>query len=117
MKFLRPVLFALFVVPFAAVLVLFAVANRGIVPVSLDPFSREAPALLLQLPLFVVAFAALALGVVLGGFAAWLVQGKHRRAERRYRREANRLRAKVEATGEATDRTTGLTGLPALTAR
>ena len=117
MKFLRPVLFILFVLPFAAVLVLFAVANRAPVPLSLDPFSPDAPALLLRPPLFVIAFAALALGVLLGGIAAWLAQGKHRRAERRYRREANRLRAAVETGAGGGERVGGLTGLPALTSR
>lgn len=114
MRILRPILFLLFVVPFGAALVLFAVANRGVVPLSLDPFSTDAPALLLRPPLFVVAFAALALGVLLGGIASWLAQGKHRRAERRYRREAGRLRATVEASESGGERLSGVTGLPAL---
>ena len=58
------------------------------------------------------------LGVLLGGMASWLAQGKHRRAERRYRREASRLRATVEAGESAGERGTdpraGVTGLPAL---
>jgi len=113
-KVLRPLLFLVFVLPFAAALVLFAVANRAPVPLSLDPFSADAPALLLRPPLFVVAFAALALGVLLGGIASWLAQGKHRRAERRYRREASRLRATVEASEGGGERIGGVTGLPAL---
>ena len=36
------------------------------------------------------------LGVVIGGIAAWLAQGKHRRERRRYRREANTLRTETD---------------------
>jgi hypothetical protein len=49
------------------------------------------------------------LGVVIGGVGAWLAQAKHRRAERRYRREvhhlrsdADRLRSRSDATALAT---------------
>ena len=84
---------ALILFPLAILVVLLAVANRGPVTLSLDPFSREAPEIAFSLPLFAVIFGAVMLGVVIGGLAAWLAQGKHRRAERRYKREARRLRA------------------------
>ena len=48
-----------------------AVANRSRVTFSLDPFSRSDPSLQFELPLFMVVFLALLLGVVLGGFAVW----------------------------------------------
>jgi uncharacterized integral membrane protein len=81
----------LIAIPAALAIVLFAVANRQGVRVSFDPFSREAPAAFVDVPLFVVALAALALGTVLGGVAAWLAQGRHRKAERHLKREVNRL--------------------------
>jgi hypothetical protein len=84
---------ALILFPIAILVVLLAVANRGPVTVSLDPFSREAPEIAFTLPLFALVFLAVMLGVVIGGVAAWLTQGKHRRGERLYRREARRLRA------------------------
>jgi uncharacterized integral membrane protein len=84
---------ALILFPVAILVVLLAVANRGPVTVSLDPFSREAPEIAFTLPLFALIFLAVMLGVVIGGMAAWLTQGKHRRAERLYKREARRLRA------------------------
>ena len=83
---------ALLLFPLAILVVLLAVANRGPVTLSLDPFSREAPEIAVTVPLFAVIFAAVMLGVVIGGMGAWLAQGKHRRAERRYKREARRLR-------------------------
>jgi hypothetical protein len=46
--------------------------------------------------MFVVIFLSVMAGVLLGGVAAWLVQGSHRRAERRYRRESERLKAEAE---------------------
>ena len=89
---------ALLLFPFAILVVLLAVANRGPVTLSLDPFSREAPEIALNVPLFAVIFGAVMLGVVIGGIGAWLAQGKHRRAERQYKREARRLRADTGRT-------------------
>jgi uncharacterized integral membrane protein len=83
---------ALILVPVALAVVLFAVANRGAVRVSFDPISRDAPTIAFDVPLFAVVLAALAAGVLIGGFAAWLAQGKHRKAARRNRREAESLR-------------------------
>lgn len=87
----------LIAVPAALAIVLFAVANRHEVRVSFDPFSREAPGAFLDLPLFVVVLSALALGVLLGGVAAWIAQSHHRRAERRLKREVTRLSAESAA--------------------
>ncbi|HZH09565.1 MAG TPA: lipopolysaccharide assembly protein LapA domain-containing protein [Microvirga sp.] len=87
---------ALILLPIAIVVVLLAVANRAPVTLSLDPFSKDAPEFSAQVPLFGVIFAAVAVGVVIGGTASWLAQGKNRRARRRYRREADRLRHETE---------------------
>lgn len=86
----------LFLVPLALLLVLLAIANRQTVTVSLDPISADQPLLAFNLPLFAVFMAALMLGVLIGGLAAWLAQGKHRKAERIFRREASRLRQEAE---------------------
>ena len=84
-------------VVFVAILILlFAVANRGMVKISLDPFNPAAPAVTFDIPLFLLLFVVLMLGVVLGGCASWLKQGKHRRAGRIARNEAERHRAEVE---------------------
>lgn len=92
----RAVLKALVLVPLGLFVVLLAVANRTAVTVSLDPFAGTAPSFSITLPLFVVLFAAVALGVILGGTASWLVQGRNRRAARGHRREAQRLHAESE---------------------
>ncbi len=100
---------ALLLVPLALIVVLLALANRGPVRLSLDPFSPEAPMLSYELPLFLVLFLAVMLGVLIGGIATWLGQRAPRRAERRYRREARTLRTEVRQTRSHPD------GLPVLT--
>lgn len=109
---MRAFLKALVLVPVAMVIVLFAVANRQIVRLSLDPLNREAPALAFDVPLFAVILGALAAGILVGGFASWLAQGKHRKAKRVLRRETDRLRNETEAL-RAHARDATLAALPA----
>ena len=92
----RKIITTIIVIPLAAVIVAFAVANRQAVTVSFDPFSATAPAYAATLPLFAVIFAVLILGVVLGGFAAWLGQGKWRRNARRLDAELRALRQEMD---------------------
>jgi hypothetical protein len=80
----------------AALLVAFAVANRNLVTVSFDPFDRGTPAYVVTLPLYVLAFAILILGVALGGIVGWFTQGKRRRYRRRLESELNRVRAELD---------------------
>ena len=55
--------------PVALVAVWLALANRAPVILSLDPFSPDAPALSLQMPLNLLLFGAVLVGVLLGGLA------------------------------------------------
>ena len=48
------------------------------------------------MPLFVLIFVFLIAGVLLGGFAAWLRQGRHRRASRALRSDLAGLRREIE---------------------
>lgn len=99
--------------PFAAVLVLFALANRQMVTIGLDPFG-SAPALLpgFDIPLFVIIYVTLIIGVLLGGSAVWLTQGRHRRERRQFRREADRLGRELDSARQKTPPPGGK-GLPA----
>jgi uncharacterized integral membrane protein len=83
--------------PLAVVIVLFAVANRAPVTVSFDPFSATAPAYTATVPLFLVMFVALILGVIVGSFVMLPRQLRWWRAARRAEREAERLKAEAEA--------------------
>jgi uncharacterized integral membrane protein len=94
---MRKLLRWLVLVPLAILLVLLAVANRAPVMFSLDPFSREAPALAFTLPLFVALLLAVALGVVIGGIAAGVGRLRWRFRAKKAEREAEKLSAENEA--------------------
>ncbi|GAB4360373.1 MAG: LapA family protein [Oricola sp.] len=83
-------------VPLAIVLIALAVANRGSVPLHFDVFNSQNPALTVNAPMFIWLLAAAAIGVLAGGIGAWLAQGKHRKMERRYKKEADSLRFEAE---------------------
>jgi uncharacterized integral membrane protein len=93
----RKIVTAVIIVPLAAVIVAFAVANRQTVTVSFDPFSAASPAYAATLPLFAVIFAVLIFGVLVGGIAAWLRQGKWRRTARRLDGEVRTLHQEMDA--------------------
>jgi len=80
----RTLLTAVVLVPLAILILLFALANRQWISVSLDPFSAQDPAIAVSLPVFFVVLFALMAGVVIGGAATWLSQAKWRRAARRH---------------------------------
>jgi uncharacterized integral membrane protein len=93
---LRKIVTAIIVVPLAAVIIAFAVANRQAVTVSFDPFSSVSPAYAATLPLFAVIFAVLILGVLIGGIAAWIRQSKWRRMARKLDAEVRALRVEQD---------------------
>jgi uncharacterized integral membrane protein len=83
--------------PVAILLLIFAFANRHIVTVSFDPFTDgDIPAFAITAPLFLILLLAMMIGVLAGGAATWLAQGKYRRAARRGRAEAERLRNEAQ---------------------
>lgn len=86
----------LVLLPVAIVLIFLAIANRHAVTMSLDPFSSGVPELGVTQPLFVFLFAAVLLGVLLGGTGSWIAGAKHRRARRYSHREVNRLKAEAD---------------------
>jgi hypothetical protein len=90
----------------AAALVAFAVANRAPVHVSFDPFDPTDPAYVVKnVPLWMVSFAVLCLGVAIGGVVSWLSEGKRRRHRRRLEAELARVRADFDrARREAASR-------------
>ena len=91
----RKIVTAVIVIPLAIVIVAFAVANRQAITVSLDPFDSANPAYSVTLPLFIIVFAMLILGVIVGGVAAWLRQSSWRRAARRLDNEVRQLHDEV----------------------
>lgn len=95
---MRRVLAWIILAPVAIVALLFTVANRNWVTVSFDPFSAEAPAYAADLPMFLVIFIALILGVIIGGISVWFGKMHWRMAAHRAEKESARLKAeKAEA--------------------
>jgi uncharacterized integral membrane protein len=93
---LRRIVAAIILVPLAIIIVAFAVANRQVVTVSFDPLG-ETPAASLAMPLFVLILGLLIAGVIIGGLASWLGQGRWRGAARRFERDMQVLRVKLSA--------------------
>jgi uncharacterized integral membrane protein len=79
-------------VPLAIILVALAVANRTPAAFTLDPFNPGNPALTIQLPLFFLLFAALALGILIGSLVTWFKQGRYRKLARQRGLEAQAAR-------------------------
>ena len=69
-----------------------------------DPFKPQAPSLAIELPLYFYLFGALLIGVLIGGLAVWMGQGRWRKTARvraqevrRWQSEASRLARERDA--------------------
>jgi len=72
----------LFGLPIFALMAAFALANRKWVMVSFDPITPDQPLYSVEAPLWAVLFTGILLGLIAGGVATWLKQGKWRRRAR-----------------------------------
>lgn len=77
--------------------VVFALANRGAVTLSLWPFPID-----MQVPIYVAILGALVTGLIIGGAMSWFPK----RRLRRYARTAERRAASLERRAAATPATT-----------
>lgn len=88
--------------PLSLALIVFALANRHLVPVNFNPFATDHELVTTSgVPLYLVIFGVLLVGVLLGGIATWFAEGTHRREERHYRRETERLHRELEQARRA----------------
>ena len=94
---MRKFIAAVILVPLTLVIVAFAVANRETIAISFDPFDSAQPAFALKMPLFILIFVLVGIGVLVGGIAAWLKQHKWRVRARRVEAEARDLRTRIDA--------------------
>jgi uncharacterized integral membrane protein len=92
---IRKFLKALVMLPAGIALALLAMANRQPVTLSFDPFDASDTDFTVTMPLYVLGFTILIAGVVLGGFAAWLKQGRHRRLRSRLAAENAMIRTEL----------------------
>jgi uncharacterized protein HemY len=93
---MRRLLFWVVLVPLGALIVLFAVANRTPVVVSLDPFSGENSALAFSVPLFIVMIGCIIIGIAIGGIVSLSHRYRMWRAVRHAEAEAARHKADAE---------------------
>ena len=107
----RKLVLALVVVPLGVVHVALAVVNRKPALLILDPFGGAEPGLFFEAPLFLFLLGAFTLGLIVGGIATWLGQGKWRRLAREetrqarnWRRQADRLEKELEGLDRAMPR-------------
>lgn len=85
-------------IPLCVILVIFALANRHSVSLHFDPLSSQSALLpAIELPMFVIIYFMLILGVVLGGVAVWFTQGANRKKRRQLQRENDKLTRELEA--------------------
>lgn len=95
----------LFIIPVTLIGIGFALANRHLVIVDFDPFKTDEPTIVaFAAPLYLVVFSSIIFGVILGGLASWIAQGRHRRAARYARNEASRLRDELESSARNTNK-------------
>jgi len=91
----RSVLKWIILLPIAALVLCFALANRHSVTIFFNPLVAEDQEYSVTVPLYLVLILVLMAGIVIGGIAAWFTQGKHRRAARRARAEVDRLKTQT----------------------
>jgi uncharacterized integral membrane protein len=97
-NWLRNVLKILLIAPLAVIFLSFDLANRQNVIISFDPFNSNDLSLpQVELPLFVVLIGAVMVGVVLGGLAVWMRQGRFRKQVRETRAKLNSLHNENDA--------------------
>ncbi|WP_374545621.1 LapA family protein [Rhodoblastus sp.] len=95
---MRNFLKLLIIAPLALIFLVFALSNRQNVVVTLDPFyGGDDPSTMVVLPLFVVLIGATMVGVLLGGVATWLRQGRFRKALRDAKGQVETLRGENES--------------------
>ena len=92
----RKLILALVAVPLGVVLVALAVVNRKPALLILDPLGGAEPGLFFEAPLFLFLLGAFAFGLVVGGIATWLGQGKWRRLAREETRQARDWRSQAD---------------------
>lgn len=86
------ILLVVVVVPLAVILITLAVANRATTTFTVDPFNPGNPGLTFQMPLFVLLFAVLLLGLLIGSAVTWIRQGRYRKLARQRGLEAQAMR-------------------------
>ena len=89
--------------PLGIIVVALAVANRQIIVVSIPPQVGDAPLYSFSLPLFALLFATLFVGMLLGSFATWLTQARHRKQARQQKQQADKMANEASKQAQRAD--------------
>ncbi|MEP0945042.1 MAG: LapA family protein [Rhizobiaceae bacterium] len=89
--------------PIGILVVALAVANRQVVTLAIPPQVGDAPLYSFSLPLFALLFAMLFFGMLIGSFATWVTQGKHRKQARVQKVEATKAAFEAQKQSERAD--------------
>jgi hypothetical protein len=92
-RFLSRLIGTILFIAIGVVAIAFAIGNKHAVALYADPLPFEMPAV----PLFAVVFAAIFIGLLIGGFTAWRRAGRWRRLAR----QRGRMLAELEAENRA----------------
>ncbi len=95
-EFMKSFLKLLLLAPVAVVIIAFAIGNRHSVKVVADPTAMVFAPLHVEAPLYLVVLVSLMVGTIVGGVAAWMKQGKYRKAARTARADSKKLEAETE---------------------
>ena len=95
-RFLKLLFWVPLTIAILVVIVAVAEANRHYVNIYLDPLAGSSPeGTEITVRLFVVILAAIMFGVLIGSLVTYFEQGRHRRAARMARADAESLRTEL----------------------
>ena len=94
-------------VPALVLALVVAIANRTPVTLSIDPFSAASPVIAFEVPLYLLIFAALLIGVLIGGSSAWIGQMGWRKKARKTARDVKHLTKDLERREAVPAQTSG----------
>lgn len=78
-----------------AFLVVFTVANRQIVPLTLDPFRENSESFTYHAPLFIWLFIFFGVGILLGNLIRWFSYHKCKKALKKSEAEIEKLKTSI----------------------
>ena len=96
----KRLLILLLAIPLGVAVIALAVTNRQPVTLAVPPAVDDVPFASATLPLFVVLFIVLLVGMVLGSLATWFSQSRYRREAREKKVEATRAEFEAQKQKE-----------------
>lgn len=78
-----------------AFLIVFIVANRQVVPLTLDPFRENSESFTYHAPLFIWLFIFFGFGILLGNLIRWFSYHKCKKALKKSKAEIEKLKTSI----------------------